>query len=62
MFIGLIQRVLMTRSVKTMAIYTAGDPDKSESQRRKSGSKVRVQGYTEVTGAVTGGDSQGVQW
>ena len=56
MFIGLIQRVLMARSVKTMMNYTAIDPDRSGSQRRKSGSKMKVQGYTEVTGSKWDGD------
>ena len=56
MFIGLIQRVLMAKSVKTMVIYTANDPDKSGFQRKKSDSKMRVQGYTEVTGSRWDGD------
>ena len=56
MFIGLIQRVLMTRSVKTTVKYTANDPDRSDSQREKSGSKMRVQGYTDVTGSTWDGD------
>ena len=34
MFIGLIQRVLMARSVKTTVNYTANDPDTSGFQRR----------------------------
>ena len=56
MFIGLIQRVLMARSVKTTVNYTANDPDRSDSQREKSGSKMRVQGYTDVTGSTWDGD------
>ena len=56
MFIGLIQRLVMARSVKKMVIYTANDPDKSGFQRKKSASKMRVQGYTEVTGSRWDGE------